>query len=183
MNYTKYAVNGSTIIGSSSTSIINQIANASSIVPDFVVFDGLTNDAYQTTIDSKLGALSDNFNGVYDTSTFYGAFEQICYNLRTKYMDSNIIYVVPHKMPTRNKLVQDKLTSIALEVCNKWSIPVVDIYNKGQINCYLDNMRTKYSYNNQGETSGGNGTHLTGEGYDKWYAPLIKSKMIELLNT
>ena len=182
MSYTKYAVNGSTVIGSTSGSILYQINNASSTVPDFIVFDGLTNDAYQTTIDSKLGLLSDNYDGNYNTETFYGAFEHICYNLRTKYMDSNIIYVVPHKMPTRDKSAQEKLTSIALEVCKKWSIAVVDIYNKGQINCYLDNMRTKYSYNNQGETIGGNGTHLTGEGYDKWYAPLIKSKMIELLN-
>lgn len=182
ISYTKYAVNGSTVIGSTSGSILYQINNASSTVPDFIVFDGLTNDASQTTIDSKLGLLSDNYDGNYNTETFYGAFENICYNLRTKYMDSNIIYVVPHKMPTRDKSAQEKLTSIALEVCKKWSIAVVDIYNGGQINCYLDNMRTKYSYDNQGETSGGNGTHLTGEGYDKWYAPLINSKMIELLN-
>ena len=43
-------------------------------------------------------------------------------------------------------------------------------------------MRNAYSYNNQGETSGGNGTHLTGAGYSKFYAPMIKAKMIELLD-
>lgn len=177
LSYTKYAVNGATVV-EGSNSILTQIANASTTVPDFIFFDGSTNDAYTKT---TMGSISDDYSGTYDTSTFCGAFEQICYNLRNKYMTSNIIYITPHKMPTRDKTVQETINGLVLQMCNKWQIQVVDMYNKGQINCNLAAMRNAYSYNNEGETSGGNGTHLTGDGYDKWYTPPIRAKMLEMI--
>ena len=180
MKYTKYATNGHTICGDGTTSILNQINNAPSTPPDFVIFDGLTNDAYDN-IANNVGTISPSFKGGYGTNDFTASFETICYTLRNKYVDSNIIYIAPHKMSSRSKNAQDILQARAKEICNKWSIPVVDIYNEGQINCYIDSMRIKYSYDNAGETDGGNGTHLTGKGYNKWYKPLIESKMLELI--
>lgn len=180
MKYTKYAVNGASIMGGY---IENQVNGASSIIPDFIVFDGLMNDASDSTsFTTKLGELSSGYDPTeLDTTTFYGSMEHLISTIRNKYMTSNIIFICCHRTPSRAATAQDILQRACRECCEKWAIPYVDIYNKGQINCYIDSMRNTYSYNNAGETSGGNGTHLTGAGYNKWYAPIIKSKMLELL--
>ena len=117
-----------------------------------------------------------------DVTTFYGSFEHLINSLRKKYSDTRIIYICCHNTPSRSDEAQKILHKAAIECCEKWSIPYVDIYNEGQINCNIDIMRNAYSYNNEGETSGGNGTHLTGTGYEKWYVPMIKAKMIEIMN-
>ena len=46
----------------------------------------------------------------------------------------------------------------------------------------IETMKNEWSYDTEGTTSGGSGTHLTGEGYYKFYAPMIKAKMLELLD-
>lgn len=181
MNLTKYAFNGANIV--LFNEIETQVNNASANIPDFVIFDGLMNDASNSKLyTSKLGELSNSFDlTTFDTTTFYGAFEHLLSVIRNKYINANIIFVCCHKTPTRDYNGQILLQKAVRECCEKWSIPYVNIFNHGQINCYIDNMRNAYSYNNEGETSGGNGTHLTGDGYKKWYAPMIKAKMIELL--
>jgi hypothetical protein len=180
LSYTKYAVNGASILGGG---IETQVNNASETVPDFIVFDGLMNDASNpSAYGSNLGSISSTYTGTeLDTTTFYGAFEHLIYALRTKYMTSNILFICCHKTPSRTAQAQETLQEAVRKCCEKWAIPYVDIYNGGQINCYIDSMRNIYSYDNQGDIGGGNGTHLTGEGYNKWYAPQIKAKMLELL--
>lgn len=182
---TKYAINGATVLGSTGLyNIENQVKGASEATPDFVIFDGLMNDdSMQPNYTTKLGTLSDSFDETsLNIETFYGAFEHLLYTIRTKYTNTNMIFVCCHKTPSREYNAQEILQKAVRECCEKWSVPYVDIYTSGQINCYFDNLRTLYSYDNDGETSGGNGTHLTGEGYNKFYAPIIKAKMIELIN-
>jgi hypothetical protein len=183
MSLTKYAVNGATILGSTGLyNIENQVTNASNTSPDFVIFDGLMNDdSLLPNYTTNLGALSGSFDASsLDIKTFYGAFEHLLYTIRTKYTNTNMIFVCCHKTPSREYSAQETLQKAVRECCKKWAVPFIDIYNDGQVNCYFDNLRKKYSYDKQGETSGGNGTHLTGEGYNRFYAPIIKAKMLEL---
>lgn len=185
MKLTKYAINGATILGSTGLyNIENQVKNASNVSPDFVIFDGLMNDdSMQPNYTTKLGTLSDSFDETsLNIETFYGAFEHLLYAIRTKYTNTNMIFVCCHKTPSREYSAQETLQKAVRECCEKWSVPYVDIYNNGQMNCYFDNLRTLYSYDNAGETSGGSGTHLTGEGYNKFYAPIIKAKMLEIIS-
>lgn len=185
MEYRKYAINGAKVIpeqeipGKTCESrvpdVAAQIMAASGEAPDFVVFDGLTNDIYGHGEDIRLGGISCSYNGVYDSTTFYGAFERICFLLREKYMDSRIFYVCVHKMPTRDMEVQETLQKAAREVCAKWGIPCVDIFRKGQINTCVEGMRRKYSYDRAERLTGGNGTHLNPEGYEKWYLPMLEA--------
>lgn len=182
---TKYAINGATVLGSTGLyNIENQVKGASDVTPDFVIFDGLMNDdSMLPNYTTKLGALSSSFDeNTLDINTFYGAFEHLLYAIRTKYTNTNMIFVCCHKTPSRDYSAQETLQKAVRECCEKWSVPYVDIYNDGQINCYFDNLRKLYSYDKEGETSGGSGTHLTGEGYNKFYAPIIKAKMIELMS-
>ena len=175
----KYAINGSTVIGSGNGSIYNQIHTASDYQPDYVVFDGLTNDCFPSTV---VGEITDSFtDSDFVKTEFAGAFEFLCFTLRNKYPNAKILYVAPHSMPTRTLQLQNSFHNIAKSICRKWGITVADIYGEGQINTNIPIMCNDWSYDNEGETSGGNGTHLTGEGYKKWYQPLIKTKLEELI--
>ena len=186
MVYTKYAVNGGTIIPAIAShlpdailvpDVAAQIESASSTVPDFICFDGLTNDAYDLVLNRFLGKISASWNDEFDTGTFIGAFEHICCRLRDKYQDSQIFYICPHRMASRGERPQEVLQYWARTICQKWSIPYIDIYRRGGINTCLPKMRSDYSYNLQGEDSGGNGTHLNAKGYELWYAPVIEAEL------
>lgn len=169
MRYQKYAINGATVIPRAPYTLADmdltvydiaaQIDRASADVPDLICFDGLTNDSYDSVLE-HIGTLSDHYDGNYDATTFIGAFETICYKLRTKYQDSKIIYICAHKMPTRTTISQETLQDCARRTCEKWSIPYVDVYRQGGINTYIDGMRIAYSYNGKDAHDSGNGTHL-----------------------
>lgn len=160
-----------------------QIDLAPDTEPDYICFDGLTNDAKNPAVIAFPGILSESYDGIYDTATFSGAFETICYKLRQKYQNSNILYICPHQMPTRTKFAQDTLQAYVRTICEKWSIPYVDIYNKGEINTCIDDMRKEYSYNRPGENHHGDGTHLNPDGYRLWYAPMIQNALQNCFHT
>ena len=174
-----YARGGATI-GTRSTltghlNILNQVESAISdnINPDFIFLDGGTNDISNNAVD--LGVMLEN--GVYDisgcdSSTFCGALELIFYKLRTAYPSAKIIFIRVHKMNTRNIDKQIEYGDKAQQICDKWSIPVVDIFNGGGLNTFLPCM---YRYTNP-TTAAPNGdrTHPNQEGYERFYVPLIE---------
>ncbi len=175
LRYEKYARNGASVIPMEGRpSIIRQIEEASTAMPDLICFNGLTNDSYHST-PQQLGQLSDSYAGEYDTATFCGAFERICFLLRQKYPDSLIFFVASHKVPGVDMDFQKTLQGAARTVCVKWSIPVIDVFRRGQINTCVEEMREKYSYDTADCLTGGSGTHLNAEGYAKWYLPMIEA--------
>ncbi len=180
MNYTKYAKNGATV-NLSGASVYNQVLNASSICPDFIVFDGLTNDvgAQHVGLNYPIGAITEGFDSEFDTTTFCGSFEATLKLMKEKYPYAKIVFVTPHKMPTRHLEYFKQLVDLATEMCEKWDVTVANVYYDGDMDTTVDELRVKYSYNNTDESEGnGNGTHLTGAGYDIFYASLICDAII-----
>lgn len=192
ITYHKYAINGASVIPCEPKKLDNvnglvydigtQIQMAPDEPPDFICFDGLTNDAYDKIIRKHLGTISSDYCGSYDTTSFAGAFEAICWRLREKYQNSKIIYITPHKMPSRTAYAQETLVNCALTICRKWSVPYVDMYHRGGINTCIPGMCAEFSYNGKGETSHGNGTHLNEAGYHLWYAPAIEAELLKNLS-
>lgn len=177
LNYTKYAQNGVTVVNKPNNfDIISQINNASNEIPDFILFDGLTNDAVESTV---IGEITPNYDSELDLTTFCGCFENICRTLQNKYYSSKIYYVAVHKMPTRNKEIQFTLQKLAKQICEKYSIYVIDIFNKGGLNTYNNTMRALYSYDTLDSEnivaggSNGNGTHPNKLGYELFYNNMI----------
>ena len=174
-----YARGGATIGTRSSVTghlnILNQVESAISdnINPDFIFLNGGTNDINNNAVD--LGIMLGN--GVYDisgcdSSTFCGALELIFYKLRTAYPSAKIIFIRVHKMNTRNINKQIEYGDKAQQICDKWSIPVVDIFNRGGLNTFLPCM---YQYTNPTTTApNGDRTHPNQEGYERFYVPLIE---------
>ncbi|MGI6071142.1 MAG: SGNH/GDSL hydrolase family protein [Blautia sp.] len=189
MVFTNYAQNGATVIPGIARKlkqqdwpdIASQITQASLRQPDVICFDGMTNDISPLVLQQCFGSIASGFSGGYDTASFTGALEQICWRLREKYPDSLVIYICPHKMKARDLVCQELFQARAKEVCGKWSVPYVDVYGESGLDTCEEAMRLKYSYDKPGERTGGSGTHLNEEGYARWYAPLIEKKLLECL--
>lgn len=174
MSLNKYAVNGSTIIGTGSYSIISQITKAASIKPDVIVFDGYTNDASDADILTKLGEIQGNTANTFDTNTFCGAFENIVYTLKQKYPDTPIIYVTIHKSAARDWEVQTALRDKALEICGQWDIEVADVFADAELDTREDGQTEKYII-------GGEGTHPNEAACREFYIPIVKQQLETVL--
>lgn len=63
-----------------------------------------------------------------------------------------------------------QIMSVIDDVCQKWSVPIVDMFNEGNLNTKLDSHRLKYSNN-------GDATHPNQLGYEIFYLPMIEAKI------
>lgn len=147
--------------------IIGQIQNAisdTSIKPDCILIDGLSNDV---SIGAPLGSVSNSFdyvnNGYPD---FAKALDYAFGLLRTSYPSVPIIYIIPHSTPSRNYDNELIYGDLARKACQKWSIPIADIYQEGNLNARIDAVKQLFAPD---------GTHPNKDGYEHCYLPLIKS--------
>lgn len=171
-----YAVGGATIavVSGSTNNILSRVndAIAASITTDYIIFDGLTNDiSGNSTV--TLGTVSSGYLASLDTSTFSGSFETICKKIKTTWPAAKVVYVRVHKMLSRDWQKQIDFGNRAAEICQKWSIPVVDLYNEGGLNAYLTEHINAY-------TNNADQTHPNALGYVTFYVPMITSKMKSL---
>ena len=173
MKVVSLAKGGATItdILGSTNNIVNQVngAIASDYNFDYILFDGLTNDAGSLST-SKYGEITEGYNDDLDTSTFCGAFEYICKSLKKKWFEAKIIYIRPHNMASRTEK-QIVLGELAEKICAKWSIPVANIYKEGSLNTQLDEFVGIYTISDTDRT------HPNTQGYQFAYVPIIESKL------
>lgn len=176
MLYYTYAVGGATLAipadSSSRSSILTQVQNfiPLDINPDFILINGGTNDILYNALGEITSFYVESDSNVWNTSTSAGALEKIFSTLKTNKPSSKIIYVIPHKMNTRNQNLQEQWFTLIKQICQKWSVPIASIYDDGNLNTNIEAMRI---YTDAG-------THPTAEGYTKFYVPIILSKMKEI---
>ena len=103
-------------------------------------------------------------NGTFDDSTFIGALEHTFKILRNTYPNAIIVYIIPHKHSSADCKWEEMLNG-ARNVCDKWSIALVDIDSSGQLNTRISIM--KESYTDEG------GTHPNTMGIKRFYLPKI----------
>lgn len=72
-------------------------------------------------------------------------------------------------MASRDVALQKLYGEKALEICEKWSVPVVDLFKNGQLNTNI-NVMLAFTNNNDK-------THPNRLGYDMFYIPLIENKL------
>ena len=147
--------------------------------PDFLLINGRTNDMNSTYVDTfALGTITsgyDTTNLNYDLSTFTGSLEYIFAKVRQSWGDVKILFVSVHKMGSRDLVKQETLHNRTLEVCKKWSIDVVNVYDEGELNTNLPSM---YKYSNPTEANPlGDKTHPNQAGYEYAYIPLLKNAL------
>lgn len=146
------------------------IANYTDI--DCILIDGSTND-----IDKKaILGLGDMLNG-YDTTsavltTFSGGLESIFYKLKTAYPKAKIIYIRPHNIGSRPYQLQVDYGNRAKNICKKWSVYCVDLFENSGLNTNLEQMIPFTNNNDQ--------CHPNHEGYINYYIPLIENALTSL---
>jgi lysophospholipase L1-like esterase len=185
MTLTKYARNGATIgpAGYSGGQILTQVQGAASRSPDYVVFDGGTNDA-EAIHDKHLysiGAMADGFDPArFDRSTYAGSLETTISTMRTKWPDARIVYVAVHKLGSRDWNTQLALHAVTLQICTKWGVVVADVFNDTTLDTRIDNHRVAYTFNdlvNGYPGTGGTGTHPNIAGITAFYVPVLTAAL------
>ena len=138
MTWKNYGRNGGTItpiasVAAESRDLNSQVNIAKAEHPgaDFVIFEGGSNDAYQLK-DAGLGVISDDFY-TFDTSTFSGAMESLIRKIMDAFPNAQVGYIVAPKMGTppytNDRNIQRKYFDRAVEICQKWGVPVIDLWN------------------------------------------------------
>jgi hypothetical protein len=187
-NLTRYARNGATIgpANASGGQVIAQVRAASTQSPDFVVFDGGTNDA-EVIHDQHLypiGAVSTGFDPTgFDTRTYAGSFEAALDAMRRKWPTARIVYVAVHKLGSRDWGTQLALRTVTLQICAKWGVAVADVFGDAALDTRVEAQRVAYTFN--GLVNGypgvaGTGTHPNIAAITKFYAPVLTAALAGL---
>lgn len=135
--------------------------------PDIILLNGGTNDI--STGATPLGEVTATYEDELDTSTFAGAMESLIKRLKNAYPGSVILYIRAHRMGSRSNVRQRTFGEMAVEICDKWSVGLVDIYNRSGLNTWMSAYH-QYTYK-------ADKTHPTQEGYERFYIPLILAEV------
>lgn len=144
---------------------------------DYLILEGGTNDADRLGV-AGLGTLSDNYDGSYDTATFYGALETLFYKAISSYGKDKIGFIVAMKMGTSNSLLDRRrlFFDAAINACEKWGVPYIDLWKGCTINpllnIYYDPTKTAEENKQLGKYYA-DGQHPTTYGYD-YLSPIIQ---------
>ncbi len=185
MKLGQYAKNGATVI-KSSNDIITQINNAPAAAPDFIVFDGYTNDAYGSAdtdsfnssggnpdVTKILGEIQGGTATEFDNTTFCGAFEEILYTMKQKWPDSKPVFVTIHKSGARDFDIQTTLHDLIVRMCEEWDAEVVDMFKDCDLDTRDPAQMSKYIID-------GNGSHPNVQCCEEFYIPMVSQKLESL---
>ncbi|MGI5365820.1 RICIN domain-containing protein [Streptomyces iakyrus] len=192
MTLTKYARNGATVGPAPTASggqILNQVKSASSQAPDFVVFDGGTNDAIEIhdLHTYEVGTVSGSQDpATLDPGTYAGALETTIYTMRQKWPTAQLVYVAAHKMGSRDWDTQLALRQVQLQAAQKWGVTVADVFGDTTLDTRVDAQRVAYTFDGLVggyPGSGGSGTHPNIAGITDFYVPVVTSELSRLADT
>lgn len=182
MELRKFAVNGATIMEAnySGGQILAQINDAPEETPDYVIFNGGTNDAeYLVDKDNEafgtIGESSDPES--FDPDTFAGAFEKTIHEMKQKWPGAQLIYVAVHKLGSRDEIVQEKLHELELMACAKWDVAVANLYDDAELDTRNETHKNKYTFDSLGSNglpgTNGSGTHPNFAAIEEFYLPAV----------
>ena len=182
MELQKFAVNGATILdaGYMGGQILTQVMDAPEEAPDYVLFDGGTNDAeyIKNNEGVQYGSVTAEKNpDLFDTATFAGAFEKTVYEIKQKWPDAQILYTAVHKMGTRDNEVQEELHKLQLQICSKWEAAVANLYEDAALDTNDTNQKNNYTFDSLGSNGfpgvNGSGTHPNLAAIEEFYVPIV----------
>ncbi len=179
--FNNMAIGGATMAyysGESVNSVIKQVDDLIKKYPsvDYIILEGGVNDSWLTN-KIQLGTITSGYNDSYNESTFCGALESAIKKLQEKYVGKKIGFITTHKIPSSPSLknYMDK----ASEICKKWSIPYLDLYNESMINYAIPTVKSNLSYKTSGH-SNGDGIHPNILAYETIFVPKIEHWLLSL---
>lgn len=137
MKLSMFARNGATVLPGENQ-ILKQMETAPASTPDFVVFDGGTNDEYGSKgsdrfnspgehpdITCRYGQVSGEEPG---GSTFCGAFIQLLGTIKRRWPGSKAVFLAVHKSGARDFAIQTQLHKLTVEMCGQWGVTIADLF-------------------------------------------------------
>lgn len=182
MTIRKFAVNGATVLDADyeGGQIAAQLEKAPAECPDYILFDGGTNDAEYILNNPNVqyGEVTGSDDpDSFDTATFAGAFESLVYQMKEKYPDAQLVYTAVHKLGSRDNDVQEKLRAIELAVCEKYGVAVADVYGKTDLDTNDVNKKNDYTFDSLAANglpgNNGSGTHPNFKAIEEFYVPVV----------
>ena len=147
------------------TPIVTQIKNYTGAA-DAIIFDGGVNDKNNGI---SIGSIATAYDATYDISTFCGALESSLQHIMDRYPLAVKLYIIPHSFAKDNSYV-DSIYSKAIEICDKWNMPYLDMRTYSQIAMTSANKEA-YTYNPRSKK--GDGVHPNETWYRTFYCPVI----------
>lgn len=147
------------------TPIVNQITSYTGAA-NAIILDGGVNDKNNGI---SIGSIATAYDAIYDISTFCGALESSLQYIMDRYPLAVKLYIIPHSFAKDNSYV-DSIYSKAIEICDKWNMPYLDMRVYSQIAMTSVN-KDKYTYNPNSKK--GDGVHPNETWYRTFYCPVI----------
>ena len=173
--YENQAVGGAKLVtkdGGTSNyhSIVDNLANLPTD-GDLYCFDGGVNDVWTST---PLGTYSmSDYKGAVDKTTICGALETIFRYCINNFVGKPVVFIIAHKVSNISYENYKNYHDSAIAICNKYSIPYYDAYNKSGLNGWNDVQNTAFLTGNVNGTP--DGCHPNEEGYKRYYVPQLLS--------
>ena len=154
------------------TPIVNQITTYTGAA-DAIIFDGGVNDINNSI---PIGSIESGYDASYNTGTFCGAMESALQYIMDRYPLAVKLYIIPHSFAKDNSYV-DSIYSKAIEICEKWNMPYLDMRVYSQIAMTSAN---KDKYTRNANTGVGDGVHPVESWYRTFYSPVVDQKLRSL---
>lgn len=140
---------------------------------DYVIVEGGVNDS---GLEVELGAISNGYNDTLDTTTYYGAFENMLKQLITRYAGKKYAYLAVHQMTNNYRVTNNEATSYywaSKKCCEKWGVPFIDVNATAPAFGLFRNTMGDLYVLRQTYTKDGDGWHPNEDGYKKYYIDKI----------
>lgn len=154
------------------TPIVNQITSYTGAA-DAIILNGGVNDKNNGL---PIGSIETNYDASYNTSTFCGALERSLQCIMDRYPLAVKLYIIPHSFAKDNSYV-DSIYSKAIEICDKWNMPYLDMRKYSQI---AMTSKNKSKYTRNANSGVGDGVHPVESWYRTFYSPVIDQKLRNL---
>lgn len=151
---------------------------------DLICFEGGINDYWGNCV---IGTLTAGYTDALDTSTLMGAMESIFRQAIAKWVGKPICFIIVHKVrgtdttPNTNGDTFTDFHDKMIEACNKYSIPYLDLFLYGGMNCNIQAIAENFTASSEQGQWGVDGCHPNEAGYKKYYVPKMIGFFSELL--
>lgn len=162
----KFARNGASVLDLHymGGQILEQVLTAPEAAPDLILFDGGTNDAEYLKMHPE-------------ETTYVDELERLIRTMKEKWPESSMIYLIPHRMGSRDAQIQEKIIGEAREICRKWKITVADIFQEKHLNTENTAHQIMYTFDENNEDGlpsfDGSGTHPNLLAIEEFYLPVL----------
>ena len=119
-----------------------------------------------------LGEISKSYTEPTSENSFSSGFERACYLLKTRFINSTIIYIRSHNMSSRLYDRQIAYGEQGIKIAEKWGIGVIDLYK------YMNTQITDYQIKYLSDY-----THPNELGYNSFYVPSLEKYLYEHRNS